>query len=163
MGREAVADPPEIFGTIRPRHVRARVEPPAEERAVQQHVPRRQREDALRELDDGEDDGGVVPDLSRARVGGGGLIGRLLEKLLGDARSASGGPPGADAPTRWSSRAARVARTVALTTRRCPTTSQPSFGRGTTYPEWDLYRRRYRHDWCTVVELEPKPEDSRPS
>jgi nitric oxide reductase activation protein len=33
---------------------------------------------------------------------------------------------------------------------------------GTTYPEWDLYRRRYRHDWCTVIEVEPKPEDLAP-
>ena len=25
-----------------------------------------------------------------------------------------------------------------------------------------MYRRRYRHDWCTVVEVEPKPEDLAP-
>jgi nitric oxide reductase activation protein len=28
----------------------------------------------------------------------------------------------------------------------------------TTYPEWDVFRRRYRPDWCTVVEEAPAPE-----
>ena len=157
LGRDAVADPPDIFGTIRPRHVRSRSEPPVEERAAGRHVPRRQREDMLRELDDGEDDDGVVPDLVSGSAGGGGLLGRLLEGLLGDARSPSGGPPGADAPTRWSPRGARVARTA-------PTTASPSrIGhiaaverRGARYPEWDAYRRRYRRDWCTVVESVPE-------
>jgi nitric oxide reductase activation protein len=26
--------------------------------------------------------------------------------------------------------------------------------RATTYPEWDVHRRRYRRDWCTVVEAD---------
>jgi len=163
MGREALADPPEIFGTIHPRHVRARVEP-VEERAVRQHVPRRQGTDLLCEPDGGEDDDSVVPDFVSSSIGGGGLIGRLLKTVLGDARSTLGGQPGADAPTRWSPRAARVARTVALTTANA---SRPDHiavveQRGTTYPEWDAYRRRYRHDWCTVVEVEPKLEDVGP-
>jgi Mg-chelatase subunit ChlD len=161
LGRDALADPPDIFGTIRPRHVRARVEPPVEERAVQQHVPRRQAVEVLRELDDGEDDAGVVADLVSSPAGGGGLIGRLLKTLLGDARSAWDGPLGADPPTHWSFRDAGAARTVVLTTANA---SKPDHvglveQRGTTYPEWDRYRRRYRRDWCTVVELEPKPED----
>ena len=161
MGREALADPPEIFGTIRPRHVRVSVEPPTEQRATRQQVPRRQSADVLRELDDGEEDGGVVPDFASGSSGRGGVIGRLLKTLLGDARSAWGDPPGADAATRWSRRAARVARTVALTTASASIPDHIALveQRGTTYPEWDAYRRRYRHDWCTVVELEPKPED----
>jgi nitric oxide reductase activation protein len=28
-------------------------------------------------------------------------------------------------------------------------------GRGATYPEWDVFQRRYRHDWCSVVEVDP--------
>jgi len=161
MGREALADPPEIFGTIRPRHIRVSVEPPTEQRATRQQVPRRQSADVLRELDDGEEDGGVVPDFASGSSGRGGVIGRLLKTLLGDARSAWGDPPGADAATRWSRRAARVARTVALTTASASIPDHIALveQRGTTYPEWDTYRRRYRHDWCTVVELEPKPED----
>lgn len=164
MGREAVADPPEIFGTIRPRQVRARVEPPAEERAAQQHIPRGQRADVLRELDDGEDGDSIAPDLVSSPSGGGGVFGRLLKMLLGDARSMSGGPPGADAPTRWSRSAGRVVRTVALTMAEPPMPDHIAAAAqgGTTYPEWDVYRRRYRYDWCTVVEVEPKPEDLAP-
>ena len=164
MGREAVADPPDTVGTIRPRHVRTRVGPPPEGRAVQQHGPRRRREDLLRELDDGAEDDSVVPDLVSSPIGGGGLFGRLLKTLLGDERSASGGPPGADALARWSPRDARVARTVALTTANAsPTDHIAAIEQGrTTYPEWNVYRGRYRHDWCTVVEVERKPEDLAP-
>ncbi|EUA33634.1 hypothetical protein I552_4413 [Mycobacterium xenopi 3993] len=31
---------------------------------------------------------------------------------------------------------------------------------GTKYPEWDVYRRRYRPDWCTVHEVDPPPTGS---
>jgi hypothetical protein len=161
MGRASVANPPEIFGTIRPRHVRARVDPPAEGPAARQHILRPRGADVLRELDDGEDDESVAPDFVSSPIGGGGLLGRLLEKLLGEARSGAGGPPGADAPTHRSRRAARVARSVPLTTANAPLPDHIAAieQRRTTYPEWDVHRRRYRHDWCTVVEVEPKPED----
>jgi nitric oxide reductase activation protein len=35
-------------------------------------------------------------------------------------------------------------------------------GRGTQYPEWDIRRHRYRPDWCTVHEVEPKLKDAAP-
>ena len=35
-------------------------------------------------------------------------------------------------------------------------------GRGTKYPEWDVHRRCYRPDWCTVHEVEPRSENSTP-
>jgi nitric oxide reductase activation protein len=35
-------------------------------------------------------------------------------------------------------------------------------GREAKYPEWDVHRRRYRQDWCTVQEVEPRPEDGTP-
>jgi nitric oxide reductase activation protein len=31
---------------------------------------------------------------------------------------------------------------------------------GITYPEWDVYRRSYRPDWCTVIESEPEHSSS---
>src|SRR5689334_24658472 len=149
MGRGVVADPPEIFGTIRPQHVRSRIEPSAEGRAAE-HVPRRQPEAVLRELDDREDDDGVVPDLVSSSAGGG-VLGRLLEKLLGETRSTSGGPPGADGPMRWSPRGARSAP-IGLATGSPSRTDHIAAieQRGARYPEWDVYRRRYRRDWCTV-------------
>jgi nitric oxide reductase NorD protein len=32
--------------------------------------------------------------------------------------------------------------------------------RNTTYPEWDVHRRRYRPDWCTVTETDPTSQTS---
>jgi nitric oxide reductase activation protein len=120
-----------------------------------QRILGRQGEDIPGDLDDDADDAGIVPSLMTS-PGGGGLFGRLLGKLLGDARSASGGPPAGDAPMRWSGRATPVGRTVTLAT----TTSMPdhvaaTVQAGASYPEWDLHRRRYRRDWCTVLEAEP--------
>ena len=163
-GRETIEEPPEIFGTIRPRHVQARDEPPPEGRTAQQQAPGRQREGVLRELDDGEDGESVALDLFSSPIGGGGPIGRLLKRLLGDARSARGGPPGTDAPTRWSARGSRVARKVTLATANASMLDHIGAVEraGTRYPEWDTYQRRYRHGWCTVVEVEPKPEELAP-
>lgn len=162
MGRETIADPPESFGAIRPRHVRTAVEALARERAVQPQLPRRERDDVLRELDDADET--LVADLVSRPMGGGGPLGRLLGKLLRDARSAWGGPPGADLPTRWSRRGARVAGTVALASAHASLSEHvAAMGHGgTTYPEWDVHRRRYRPDWCTVVESMPKAEDAVP-
>ena len=28
--------------------------------------------------------------------------------------------------------------------------------KGIKYPEWDVHHKRYRHDWCTVVESRPR-------
>ena len=35
----------------------------------------------------------------------------------------------------------------------------PGGGQGTKYPEWDVHRRRYRPNWCTVQEVPPRPKD----
>ena len=34
--------------------------------------------------------------------------------------------------------------------------------RSATYPEWDVHRHQYRPDWCTVVEIAPKPDELAP-
>ena len=157
-GREAIADPPEVFGEIRPREIRAHVQRPLGERAPE-HGPRRQREELLRELDNGHDDRPVF-DFVSSPVGGGGPIGRLLKKLLGDTRSPSSGPPGADAPTHWTRHGARVARNAGATTATAPALDDVAVAEqlGTKYPEWDVFRRRYRPGWCTVIEVSREPE-----
>jgi len=154
LGRSPIGGPPDVFGTIRPRDVRACVDPQAHERAALQETLQRHGEDVRGDLDDD----GVASDLVSTPVGGGGPLGRLLEKLLGDARSSSGGPPGADAPTRWATRAARVGRTLTLTTAPASMADHlTAVARaGATYPEWDVYRRGYRRGWCTIVEIDPK-------
>ena len=55
---------------------------------------------ALEELDNDADDE-MATDVFSSPVGGGGGLGKLLKRLLGDARSSDSGEPGADAPTRW--------------------------------------------------------------
>jgi hypothetical protein len=160
-GREIIDDPPECFGMIRPRKVKAVTVRPIGDGAAQRHVPQRRREESLRELDDEEDDERSVVDLLSSPVGGGGGIGRLLKKMFGDARSVGSGPPGADSPTHWARSGARVARTIAVTTAAASIAGcvDPVASVGSTYPEWDAYRRRYRLDWCTVFEADPSPED----
>jgi nitric oxide reductase NorD protein len=154
--REEIGDPPAVFGTIRPRHIRAVDR--ANETTLGRHIPRRDRDEILRELDDGEDDEHepLVFDIS-SPVGGGGPIGRLLKRLLRDTRSPStgGGPPGADEPTHVSKRSTTGGRTVAVSAARAMVAEDPGVvaGRGATYPEWDVFQRRYRHDWCTVLEV----------
>jgi nitric oxide reductase activation protein len=95
-------------------------------------------------------------------VGGGGPLGRLLQRLLRPVRSQDGGPPGVDAPTHRTRRKKGATR-AQFTTRIAGTVEEAAIeARGTKYPEWDVHRRRYRLDWCTVHEVEARPEDGAP-
>jgi nitric oxide reductase NorD protein len=155
LGSEEVPEPPVVFGVIRPRLVgRARDETKTRSGSV--HESPREKHALLRELDD---DIGEVPtiDVLSSPVGGGGPIGRLLKRLLGDARSSGTGAPGADAPTRVTRSGHRVSRMGSPTTIGMTLSEEGSLGavRGAVYPEWDLHRLSYRAQWCTVVELDP--------
>jgi Mg-chelatase subunit ChlD len=170
-GKEPVTDAPALFGSIHPRQVRAgKANGPEEEAA--RHVPRQTRQQVLQELDDGEDtetDGGF--DLFNP-VGGSGVVGRLLQRLLGNSRSKGKGSPGAEAATHRTKNAGRVAKGAAVSSTRAELAEElEELGRGeVTYPEWNFYTRRYRPDWCTVSEIEatvaatevtPGPESAR--
>jgi nitric oxide reductase NorD protein len=157
MSRDKVADAPHAFGTIRPRRFRTNFTEPRGPNAAAQHVPRRTDADIVRELDDGEDDGAALFEGVSSPVGGGGGIGRLIKRLLGDARSGNGGPPGADAATHWSRRASRHpgAGTMTTSVASVADSLEDAARRAWTYPEWDRHRHYYRSDWCTVSEVEP--------
>jgi Mg-chelatase subunit ChlD len=165
LGREAIADPPDSFGAIRARQLllessnRAGASAPTRE-----HVPPGQRKEVLAELEEYEKDevGALLDDFS-SPVGGGGALGRLLRRVLGAVRQLdAGGPPGADAPTHRT-RAAMRGSNVAFSTRMAGTVHEAIIeARGAKYPEWDVHRGRYRHDWCTVQEVESQPKDSTP-
>ena len=124
------------------------------------HVPRRESKEALEELDDGEVDDTDDPDLFTSPVGGGGFIGKWLKKMLSSARKSGGsggGPPGADAPTHRTNSANRGAFAVSSTaTVSSEEVADIKRRTGSAYPEWDANRKRYRPDWCTVHEVEPK-------
>jgi nitric oxide reductase NorD protein len=153
LGRGAIADPPDSFGAIRARHLLASA-------TTRRHVPREQRSRVLAELAKDEDDDGTVAELFSSPVGGGGALGRLLGRLLGAVRQFNGGgPPGADAPTHQT----RAGSNSAFSTRMAGTVEEATVeGRGRKYPEWDVHRRRYRRDWCTVQEVEARPKDGTP-
>jgi Mg-chelatase subunit ChlD len=145
------------FGTIHPRRVLASAEATigASTTATMNTEPQAATRE-LEELDD-DDQAGDLGDLLSSPVGGGGPVGRVLARLLRSTRGrGSGGPPGADAPTHVTGSPAvggQHARSFG------PTGSldgpNDRRGAGLVYPEWDVHRRRYRADWCTVVESDP--------
>ena len=123
------------------------------------HCPRRDAKKELADLDDeGDDaaDGEDVEDPFSSPVGGGGAIGKLLQRLLRRVRQLSGGgPPGADTPTHRSPDGIRGAGAVTSTSAGASEVDEVDDSEGRKYPEWDVHRRRYRHDWCTVHESDP--------
>jgi nitric oxide reductase NorD protein len=162
LSREAIADPPESFGVIRARDLLKSMNR-ADSATARQHVSREDRSQVLAELAGDEDDDTAV-DLFSSPVGGGGALGRLLGRLLGVVRQLDGGgPPGADAPTHGARNGMRRASNATFSTGMAGTMEGAAIeGRGTKYPEWDVHRRSYRQDWCTVQEVEPRPKGGTP-
>ncbi|WP_428342161.1 nitric oxide reductase activation protein NorD [Mycobacterium sp.] len=161
-GKQAVDDPPPEFGVIRATKVLA-VSARAAKQTEQEtpaHIPRGTQRQELDELDDGEVDDTDAPDLFTSPVGGGGSIGKWLKKMLSSARKteSGGGPPGADNPTHRTNSGKRGAYAVSsLATAASEDVIDHAAdlsARGVTYPEWDVNRRSYRADWCTVVEID---------
>jgi nitric oxide reductase NorD protein len=163
-GRAAIADPTPEFGVIRAAKVLAMCSRATrqQDQADPGHVPRGAGAKELEELQDGEIDDSDDPDMFTSPVGGGGFIGKWLKKMLSSARKtgSGGGPPGADSPTHRTNSANRGLHAVSslastssedIKDRRALTAAD-----GTTYPEWDVTRRSYRHAWCTVREVEPQ-------
>lgn len=161
LSREAIANPPDNFGAIRARHLLAVVDRGAITATTREHVPRAQRNQVLVELEGETGDAGTAADSFSSPAGGGGALGRLLQRMLEVVRQINGGgPPGADAPTHRTRTGTRGGRSAALSTAMAGTLEEAAIdGRGTKYPEWDFHRRRYRPDWCTVREIEPRPAD----
>jgi nitric oxide reductase activation protein len=79
---------------------------------------------------------------------------RMVRSLEG------GGSPGADAPTHHTRSGARGPSAVLSTGIARIAEEGAALARGIRYPEWDVHRRRYRPDWCTVREMEPRLADA---
>ena len=160
LSREAIAAPPHSFGAIRARHLLASIDRTDSSATTPQHVPLEPR-NVLAELAEGEDDDGATVDLFSSPVGGGGALGRLLQQLLTVVRRLNGGePPAADAPTHRTRAGTRVSGNTLLSTGMAGTVEGAATEeRSTKYPEWDVHRRTYRQNWCTVLEVEPRPTD----
>src|SRR5262249_26422845 len=101
------------------------------------------------------DDAANGPDLFSSPIGAAGPIGRLLSRMLSPARQReSSGAPGADGPVRMTQSHSRATAGSSLTMHTADALDAfTAFDRPSpTYPEWDVHRRRYRPEWCTVVE-----------
>lgn len=164
--REAIAEPPEFFGTIRPKLVRVPPSGAPSESRPTEHFPRRAAEHALRDLDDDADEAeeASMPDVFSSPIGGSGPIGRLLGRMFTNQRSTATGPPGADAPTHTTTRGTRGKRTGVPSSAFAAPADGGGVGetQSAIYPEWDVHRHRYRPDWCTVIEIAPKPDELAP-
>ena len=160
--RGSIADPPDTFGAIHARNMLASKDRVDMSTANGEHVPRHRTDKLLSELDEDEDpsepEDGI--DIFSSPVGGGGGIGRLFQKMLGVVRHlGEGGPPGADSPTHRTRSGARVRSTAVFSTGPVGALDDDADEReGMRYPEWDVHRRRYRPNWCTVQEVEPRPK-----
>lgn len=165
LGKEALRDPPAVFGQIRARELLATTRHgQTTDAAKAQHIPRKAQEQPLEELADEADAGDDVDDVASSPVGGGGGLGKLLQKLFDSVRQLKGGgSPGADAATHWSRSGPRAGARAAQSQAQADTI-EAAFGKGAgvKYPEWDVHRRHYRPDWCTVQELDP-PADTHAS
>jgi hypothetical protein len=163
LSREPIADPPDGFGAIRARRLLASIDRADRSATAAPRVSREERDQVLAELAYDEQDG-AAGELFSSPVGGSGALGRLLQRMLRMLRQPSGsGPPGADAPTHRTRTDAGDGNPTALSMAKAGTLGEGAFeARGTRYPEWDVHRRRYRPDWCTVQEVEPRPEDETP-
>jgi hypothetical protein len=153
---------PAAFGTIRPGQVQVGDRADDADPVVRQYVPRRGAWSELEALED-EDAAGPVADLS-SPVGGSGALGRLLARLFGQARASGSGPAGADAPTRWSGRGRPTGSVLSVSSARQLSLQDVPLGDvgGRRYPEWDGRQRRYKPDWCTVVERAPSDAELQP-
>lgn len=153
--------PPACFGTIRARPLLAAQERAGRAGGGRERRVRARSERALREeLEQSTDEGDAsAADSFASPVGGSGLLGRWLERLLEPVRRVQGAaPPGGDAPAhRTRAGAGGGSRRIATAAARAGRFEPPAFAvRERRYPEWDLHRRRYRAGWCTVREV-PAP------
>lgn len=159
LSRQAIADAPRAFGAIRARNLLASKGRAEKPETTGEHNPHRSK--VLSELDEeANNEAGDVVDIFSSPVGGGGALGRLLKKMLGAARRLGdrGGQPGADSATYRTRSGTPGAGTAVASTASSDTVDEAGEAGGIKYPEWDVYRRRYRPDWCTVRENEPPPK-----
>jgi hypothetical protein len=158
-----IGDPPRSFGVTHARRLLASVSRADGSATASERVPPHQPEPLRVELAEDDDDSTTADQIWSA-VGSGGAVGRWLQRMLTMVRQLQGsGPPGADAPTHPTHAVTRRSGGAFSTGRAAAEEAAAVEGRGRKYPEWDVHRRRYRQNWCTVQEIEPRPKDGTPA
>jgi hypothetical protein len=147
-----------VYGEIRPRAVLTATTTSHGQQADAEVDTRRTKHSTASVDDateDGNDDRSALDWLSDLS-GRGGALGRLLQRMLRFQRETGAGPLGADVPQRGRVVPGRThngrGRGPAA---RTDGESSEQEQRAWTYPEWDVRRRAYRANWCTVSEETP--------
>ena len=156
--REPIAEPPQQFGAIHPRKLLDKERESQRTTEANEHIPRKkQRASLWKSSTEDPDDGADFDDPFSSPVGGSGPMGKLFAKLTTSVRKLSGsGPPGSDSPTHRTRAGVRSANAVFSRAKAGSFEDEPGQANGYSYPEWDVYRRQYRWDWCTVHESMPE-------
>lgn len=159
--KQPVVEPDAVLGTIRPRALLDACTQAGGSASSGQPAPRRQQQKPLQALADQTNaDDEASLDWS-SPVGGGGGIGKLLQKLFSRVRNVKGGgSPGADAATHWSRGGTRARVRALPSAASAERVTDILNGKArVAYPEWNLHEQRYRLDWCTVHELPATMEE----
>ncbi|ADT98544.1 nitric oxide reductase activation protein NorD [Mycolicibacterium gilvum] len=161
--RTRLGDPPAWFGVIRPLQI-APVAAVGGTAPTAQDLHFEVTADMLDDRDpDDEDDDGPAEESSILKLFDNPLfnsqaVGDFLRRLLG---SSPGSPGSSSGGAELRAGAARRARSVGPEARPVPTRIQftdeadPAAAvgiGGTLHPEWDVHKRRYRPQWCRVID-----------
>lgn len=157
-----IAAPPAWFGVIRPAQLLASPDRPAAEAREATDTDLRTAIDlvAAREPDDDDDSSGEeskILKLFENPLFGSRALMDFLRKLLGETPSRGDDSAGGE----FQARSIRPARTVGASARPLPTRINFVDDRpggawgigGALHPEWDVFRNRYRADWCRVIDF----------
>lgn len=161
-GHDVVDETPVSFGIIHPRRLLGALKIGGTSAQTVGHIARRQSR-PMADLDDDHRDRDDVTDIFSSPVGGRGAFGRWLTKMLGAVRRLDGdGPPGVDASTHRTRSGAGGGGSAVVSSGAPSAEYRADDGvvDATTYPEWDVHRRRYRPNWCTVREVAPRLDDA---
>ena len=165
LSRRTVAELPSSLGELRPKALLHRLENPTASTApntLKSGAPKFEESDA----DDDEDaERSRFLELMSSPLGGNGRLAKLFVALSGASRKSAkaGGGANDDSPTksvygrRWTGGGVQVPMRLA----NASSTEDALSDGGGRYPEWDIYRRRYRENYCVVRELDPMGEGDR--
>ena len=165
LSSQAVRELPSSLGELRPKALLHRLENPTASAApntLKSGAPKFEESDA----DDDEDaERSRFLELMSSLLGGNGRLAKLFAALSGASRKSpkAGGGANDDSPTksvygrRWTGGGVQVPMRLA----NASSTEDALSDGGARYPEWDIYRHRYRENYCLVCELDPMGEGNR--
>jgi nitric oxide reductase activation protein len=157
---EDVPEAPEWLGTIKPSKVLLNTASTGGSAPTRKQQEQGASDDGLREIDDEEEsETSKIMDLFSAPFGKN-PISDAIQKFLGAGRSPKEDSSGGDEMSTGGSRIGRVGKNAA----QIEASDDLDFGFfgppvGRLYPEWDWQKKRYKPDYCSVYEYDPRMEE----